>query len=351
MSDKNNTLLILTPGFAKDESDTTCIPLQQIFLRAIKENYSQVNIIIISFQYPFETGTYQWHGMNVISFGGKNKDGLRRRLLWQRVNKKLKKIASEEKIIGVLSFWCSESALIGKKFADAHGLRHLCWISGQDARKENRSVEKIKPRADELVGLSDFILDEFEKNHGVRPAHIIPPGIDTRYFDPVLPEKDIDLLSVGSLIKLKQYDVFLEVIATIKKKLPNIKAVLIGEGSEKERLEQLIFTLGLEKNVTLAGELPHREVLKVMQRSKVFLHTSSYEGFGVVCIEALYAGSSVISFCKPMKEEIKNWHIVDSAEEMGKNAIDLLEKDQNIELVLFNSIVNTAKKFMGLFGY
>ena len=79
-----------------------------------------------------------------------------------------------------------------------------------------------------------------------------------------------------------------------------VKAVLIGEGPERMKLQSLITALGLQSNISLTGELSHPEVLQWMQRTKIFLHPSSYEGFGVVCIEALHAGAHVISFVKPM---------------------------------------------------
>ena len=53
MNDKQKTFVILTPGFAKDEADSTCIPTQQNFVRALKELYPQLNIIILAFDYPY----------------------------------------------------------------------------------------------------------------------------------------------------------------------------------------------------------------------------------------------------------------------------------------------------------
>jgi len=49
--------------------------------------------------------------------------------------------------------------------------------------------------------------------------------------------------------------------------------------------------------------LAHPELLEWMQRGKVFLHPSSYEGFGIVCIEALCSGAEVISFVKTYEQK------------------------------------------------
>src|SRR6185295_12039608 len=197
----------------------------------------------------------------------------------------------ERKIAGLLSFWYNECAFIGKKFAAKYGINHYCWILGQDARKGNQYPKLLSPWANELVALSDFIQDEFERNHGIRPRFVIPPGIDETLFGSIPKEKDIDLLGVGSLIPLKQYDIFIEVVAELKRQVPGMKALLVGKGPEKEKLQSLISKFKLESGVTMTGEFPYNEVLKLMQRAKVFLHPSSYEGFGCVCLEALGAGA------------------------------------------------------------
>ena len=163
-------------------------------------------------------------------------------------------------------------------------------------------------------------------------------------------ERDIDLLAAGSLIPLKQYDIFIEIIAEIKKELPTIKAVLIGAGTEKEKLQMIIKKTGLQSSVTLTGELSHIEVLEYMQRTKVFLHTSSYEGFGMVCLEALGAGANVISFVKPMNREISNWHIVQSKEEMKEKVLQILQhpdtnQSPSMPFLMNNSVKTIAALF------
>ena len=330
MNDKPKTFVILTPGFAKDEADSTCIPTQQNFVRILKEIYPQLNIIILASDYPYTTKKYTWHNNTVISFNGRNKGGLSKLLLRHRIFSVLKDIHASNNIIGLLSFWYAECALIGKKFADSNGLKHICWICGQDARRGNKYVRRIPLKADELAALSDFLQDEFEKDYGTRPHYVIPPGINTKQFSQSILQKDIDILAAGSLIPLKQYEIFINVIAELKKQLPAIKATLIGDGPEKCKLQNLIAASELQSNITLTGELAHPHVLQLMQRGKVFLHPSSYEGFGVVCIEALFAGAKLISFVKPMNQEIEHWHIVTSKEEMVKKAIEIL-KDPNTQ--------------------
>ena len=351
MNNERKTFIILTPGFPENEADSTCLPLQQSFIRSLKDLFPQLEIVILSFQHPYHKIKYRWFDIEVIPFSGRNKGGLTRLLLRKKINATLNELRKTKKITGLLSFWCNECAWIGKHFGDKHGIKHYCWVLGQDAKKENRYPQKLRPKPGELVALSDFLRDEFEKNHGIRPFTLVPPGLDTKQFLPLPVEKDIDILAAGSLIPLKQYDIFLQVVKEIKKQIPSVKTVLIGEGPERARLQSLITALGLQSNISLTGELPHAEVLEWMQRSKTFLHTSLYEGFGVVCIEALHAAAQVVSFVNPMHTAIQNWHIAGNKEEMIQKTLDILKDPvKGYTRITPYVIEDSVKKMMGLFS-
>lgn len=335
MRDQVKTLVILTPGFPADEADSTCVPPRQIFVRALKQQHPELNIIVLTLQYPFFSQTYQWHGVQVISFGGTNKGRIYGLLTYFRVWFTLRRLNTEYNIIGSLSFWLGKCSVIGHRFAKKNGLKHFSWILGQDAKPGNKNVHRIKPAGASLIALSDFIRREFTKIYGIVPQNVIPVGIDTALFKPGNSERDIDILGAGSLIPLKQYDVFLEMIALLKRDFPNIRAAICGDGTQMGQLKQLVKELGLTDNVTLSGRLSNGEVLAYMQRAKIFLHTSNYEGFGTVCLEALYAGANVVSFVRPMDTAIKNWHTATNKEPMLQLLKEIMQdKSINHEPVL-----------------
>ena len=350
MNKNKKTLVILTPGFAINEADSNCLPLQQQLVRALKEINPELNIVVLSFQYPFHTQKYAWFNTTVTPFNGKDRGGLYRHLLRRKIITALKKIHSITPVSGLLSFWYGECAAVGKIFADKKGLKHFCWILGQDAKKENKYPKRSKLGSGELVAISDFIQTEFEKNHGIRPKFLVLPGINKTLYSLEKKEKDIDILGVGSLIPLKQYDVFIKVVVEIKKRLPAVKVVLAGDGPEKIKLEELIRNSGLQETILLTGKLPYTDTLQLMQRAKVFLHPSFYEGFVMVCLEALYAGARVISFVRPMNQEIKNWYHVNDIEEMLQKTMNLLSLPP-IEYEIDDDFVieTTATKMMELF--
>lgn len=352
MTERNKTLVILSPGFPKNEADSTCIPPQQVFVRNLKLQYPELNIVVLAFEYPFYSESYQWNNVSVISFGGANKGGLTRLNNWRRVRLTLRRLNKQFQLIGFLSFWMCDCAFIANRFAKRRNLKHFCWILGQDAKPGNKYFKWVKPKAGSLIALSDFIVSEVKNNYSVTPSHVIPVGVDPALFGESAKKRDIDILGVGSLIPLKLYSLLINMIGTLHIYFPDIRAVICGDGPERHLLDMLIKDYRLEKNIELTGELPHADVLALMQRTKVFVHPSSYEGLGVVCLEALYAGAPVVSFVRPMDEPVKNWYFAKTPDDMVNILKKLLEDPFcNQGSVVSYIIKDTCRKIIELFDY
>jgi len=349
MSIKQKTLAFLTPAFPANASEENWISFQQILLRSIKKLYPGIKIIVLSFNYPRTISNYFWNDIEVYSFNGMAYRKFRRPLFWRNIWRKLNAIKKEHKITAIFSLWCGECALVGRYFGSRNSIDHFVWICGQDARKSNRMVKLIRPSSNKLIAMSDFLVDEFFFNHHIKPAHLIPPGIDlSMYCDPK-PIKDIDIIGAGSLSILKQYDIFVDVIAGLKNRMPEIKSVLCGEGEDTDRISKMQETYSLQQNLQLTGMLTPRETIQMMQRSKIMLHPSSYEGFSMACYEALYAGTHVISFVKSMYQDIPHWHVVRSKEEMQQKAFELLNDPKLANEPIFTySMDESAKKIINL---
>jgi glycosyltransferase involved in cell wall biosynthesis len=296
---KPRSFIILSPGFPKDESDSTCLPAQQAFVLALKNNYPSIKVIVISFQYPHRSARYTWNGVEVISLNGRGRAQFFRLILWMKVWLTLKRINRETEITGLLSLWVGECALVGKYFSGKYSLKHKIWILGQDAKSDNNYVQRIRPVENELVAMSEFLQQTFLQNHGIKPMYIIENAIDIDLYNIAEGNRNIDILGVGSLIPLKQYELFIRVVEKVNETV-KVKSVICGKGPEESKLRTLIQEQDLNKVIELKGEQQHSEVLKLMQASRIFLHTSSYEGFSSVCLEALYSGAHVISFCRPL---------------------------------------------------
>jgi colanic acid/amylovoran biosynthesis glycosyltransferase len=80
----------------------------------------------------------------------------------------------------------------------------------------------------------------------------------------------VEIVSVGRLVEKKGFDTLIRALALVRDRLPLIRAVIVGEGPERESLVALISELGLEGNVTLAGPLTHEQTLELIGASKLF---------------------------------------------------------------------------------
>src|SRR5688572_3236104 len=140
-------LIVVTPGFPANEKDSTCLPAQQLFVKKFTEQHPSISILVMSLHYPYTTRPYHWTGVQVNPFNGRNKKKADKLLLWRKVWKTLRATHKKESIIGVLSFWCTECALLGHYFSRRNKIRHYCWILGQDAKSDNRFVKFIRPSA------------------------------------------------------------------------------------------------------------------------------------------------------------------------------------------------------------
>ncbi|MES2761916.1 MAG: glycosyltransferase [Bacteroidota bacterium] len=346
---KPNTVIVVTPGFPKDEHDTTCLPAFQQFALAIKQNFPDIKFVFISLQYPFKKGLYTWNGINVYAIGGKNKKhifGLRtKRLALQKLNE----LKENSNIKGLISLWCIDTALVANRFALANNINHLIWIIGQDAKVTNGFVKKIKPKPSQLIAMSDFLKEEFKKNHHIDPKHIVTNGINPKLFEPLnTTQRPIDILGAGSLIPLKNYSLFIEVIAEIVKQHPILNVKIAGDGEEKKLLSDLIIQCKLQNNIELVGAKTHLETLSLMNRSKLFLHTSFYEGNSTVLMEALYSGCKVISTQKLSNELVKNLQTQTTKADLVNSILELLSQNKEAERVTFNTMDDSAKQIVQL---
>ena len=328
MSNNGKTLIILSPGFPKDEMDTSCLPFLQQFVIELKCQFPGLQVVILAIDYPLIRSFYRWNNTLVFSFNGWKKGKVSKLFAWWFVLRKMRKIRQENEVLGILSLWYGPCAFLGNRFAKRNRIKHFCWMQGQDAKKGNRYVSLTKLSSGELIAISDFIQSEFERNYGMKPGAVIPAGINPEEFKTPDKIRAIDILGVGSLIPLKQYSLFIEILSLVKRYKPDVRAMLCGKGPEEPVLKELIDQYGLNENIVLTGELPHEEVIAFMTRSKIFLHTSSYEGICVSCIEALYAGSHVISFVRLMNYSIPHWNIFSTKEEMTDKILSLLSSPE-----------------------
>ena len=306
---KQQHIAFLTPGFVASKQDTTTIPALQVFLKSIRKHLPNTKLSLIAFQFPYQTKPYQWHGIDIIPLNGKN-NRFKKLWTWQKANQTLKILHKTQKIDTIHSFWIGECSLIGERFSKKHNINHVVTVMGQDATVKNRYAKYLKNSKSKIVTLS--------KNHQIEllktkhlSSSIIPWHLDNEAF-PELKKTTIDILAVGSLNTVKNYSDFIEIIYEINRTHKNLNVNIIGKGTLKPIITSKIKHLKLENVISLLGELPRPEVLNKMAQANILLHTSQYESFGFVFLEALYSGMQIASYNVGLANASKQWLIANN---------------------------------------
>ncbi|MBQ3737412.1 MAG: glycosyltransferase [Bacteroidales bacterium] len=159
---------------------------------------------------------------------------------------------------------------------------------------DKRLATKAYQNCDRLITVSEALRDNIFRNFGY-DSIVIPNMVDNQcfqYLDKAKDDAPFVFVSVGNLIPIKAFDKLIEAFSQVK---DDIKLLIIGEGPERERLQNQIKNLRLEAQVKLLGQLKRDEINKVYQESHVFVLASQSETFGVSYIEAMYAGLPVIA--------------------------------------------------------
>lgn len=100
------------------------------------------------------------------------------------------------------------------------------------------------------------------------------------------------ILGVGRLNPQKDFESLLHAFALVRQRRP-VRLIILGEGSERSKLETLVQSLDLASDVALTGF--DNNPFAYMSRADVFALSSSYEGLGMVLIEAMALGCASVS--------------------------------------------------------
>ena len=160
------------------------------------------------------------------------------------------------------------------------------------------------PWADSIVAVSGGAADDLARISGlprdrVRVVYnpvITPPMMalaqqppDHPWFAPGQPPV---ILGVGRLTKQKDFPTLVRAFAEVRRRRPG-RLIILGEGEDRPVLEALARELGVADDVALPGFRDN--AMAYMARSALFVLSSAWEGLPTVLIEALAAGTQVVS--------------------------------------------------------
>lgn len=234
----------------------------------------------------------------------------------------LNKILKEKKYdaIHVNTLW--NSGLILKMAKHNHISVRICHSHSTESSQNENSFYKIykmvmrsliKTNATQFIACgvdagAYLYGKEFFKKNGI----VIYNGIDIEKYKyngrlraEVRKELEIEpneilLGHVGRLAPVKNHNFIICIFEKMVKKNPNMQLVLVGDGPDKENIQQLIESKGLKSNVTMLGN--RLDVHRLLLAMDILLFPSFFEGFPVTLIEAQATGLPCIISNKVTRE-------------------------------------------------
>ena len=260
-------------------------------------------------------------------------------------------------------YWLS--GLVAKDISDKFNIpyiftSHSLGVFLEGYNNERADCEKIIMTAANFVTASsnyeNSLISESYKIDK-KKIKLIKPGVDENLFspDPSLSRENI-ILSIGRIQKQKRQLEAIEFLNTFREIENNFKCYFIGgpSGSSGDdyllELKEIVKELNLESHIEFLGNLPQSKIRELLNRSKLLIHTSQYETFGLVAIEAHSVGVPVVSINQGSFKEIIdnniNGYIAESFEDQYLNEFILkIFNDDKFADYVSKSAINSSKKY------
>lgn len=145
---------------------------------------------------------------------------------------------------------------------------------------------------------------------------------------------EIQLINVGSFVSKKNQRFAIDILNVLKKENLNVSLTLIGDGDLKKELEEYVEELNLTKYIVFVGNVNHVE--DYLKSSNIYLHTATYEPFGLVILEAMAAGLPVVSLDgKGNRDFMKN----------GENGFIFSDQNPNVFALKIKELLKNQNLF------
>ena len=154
------------------------------------------------------------------------------------------------------------------------------------------------------------VLSELELDVPADRVRIVPLGADPAFFRPGLDTREVReryglddgrwLLSVARLTRHKGIDTALQALARLGPRHPDLRYAVVGDGEEREALEDEARGLGVARRVRFLTDVPDRDLPALYNCAEIYLGVSRLmeqrvEGFGISLAEASACGIPVIA--------------------------------------------------------
>lgn len=152
-------------------------------------------------------------------------------------------------------------------------------------------------RRSRVVTLSGSSRDEIVAMLGFSPERVsvAAPGVEARFSPGGARHPDPLVVAVGRLVPVKRFDLLIEALAQAKRRVPALRAAIVGEGYERGALEALRHSLGADDWLSLPGRVEEDELVAWYRRAWVVASSSQREGWGMTLTEAAACGTPAVA--------------------------------------------------------
>lgn len=181
-----------------------------------------------------------------------------------------------------------------------------------DAKLKSLAIGMLDRRclkkSERIVVLSNFVRGQVEAllPTALERTRVVPPGVDLERFSPGdrgrarqvfgLPSDVPLVVTVRRLARRMGIDILLRSIQILASQGSRVVVAIAGVGPEGESLKSLCRELSIEDQVRFLGRVPDEQLPDLFRAGDLFvLPTRSMEGFGMVTIEALACGATVVA--------------------------------------------------------
>lgn len=227
---------------------------------------------------------------------------------------------------------------------------HFNYYANLGVKLRDYGRKLAAKKADGIVVLTKEDYQNFKNNLKINSkiVQIYNPFIRNNNANVTYKKRDNIILSSGRLTAQKGFDLLVEVAAKVKEEITDFKWIILGEGEDRETLQEKIDFYQLNENVILQGNVEN--VQDYYNKCKFFVLTSRFEGQVLVVLEAKTNKLPVISFdckCGPkeMIENNVNGYLISlfNIDEMAQKVIYLLKNDKVCLEMSKNSFINIER--------
>lgn len=214
---------------------------------------------------------------------------------------KVKNIVNKIKPDILHSFYASSYGMLGM-MCDFHPYVISAW--GSDIYEfPNKSflnkllLKKILNSGEAICSTSNDMAVEI-KNYYNGKVVLTPFGVDTERFKmdtPILQKEYITIGITKNLEKIYGINYLIEAFAQICSKEEDLRLLIVGDGKEKQNLQQLCKEKGIVNKVSFVGRVANNDIPKYINQMDIVCFPSLSESFGVAAVEAQACGRPVIA--------------------------------------------------------